>query len=259
MPTPLDLLLDPLSLIVFSMFALFMLYESLFPAKQTQHISFWKTQGAIFFLLFFFLSSYLPLLIEPFMVPYQLFSLTDTPISMQILIGLLIYELAIYVWHRTLHENGHMWRYLHQMHHSAERLDTYGTFYFSPLDMVGFTFLGSICFALLIGFEPLTITSIILATSFFSIFQHANIKTPRWIGYFIQRPESHSIHHKQGFHKSNYSDLPIIDMLFGTFNNPLKHSHQTGFFPGGSHKILAMLRGQEISNLNTTPQEKKGA
>jgi sterol desaturase/sphingolipid hydroxylase (fatty acid hydroxylase superfamily) len=31
-----------------------------------------------------------------------------------------------------------LWRIFHQMHHSAERLDTYGAFYFSPYDMIGF-------------------------------------------------------------------------------------------------------------------------
>tara|TARA_B100000965_G_scaffold386184_1_gene388202 strand:+ start:1134 stop:1253 length:120 start_codon:yes stop_codon:yes gene_type:complete len=31
-----------------------------------------------------------------------------------------------------------------QMHHSAEVVDSIGAFYFSPLDMIGFTLLGSI-------------------------------------------------------------------------------------------------------------------
>ena len=34
----------------------------------------------------------------------------------------------------------------------------------------------------------------VLATAM-AMFQHANIRTPRWIGYVVQRPESHAVHH----------------------------------------------------------------
>jgi sterol desaturase/sphingolipid hydroxylase (fatty acid hydroxylase superfamily) len=52
------------------------------------------------------------------------------------------------------------------------------------------------------------------------MFQHANLRTPRWLGYIIQRPESHGIHHERGLHAFNYADLPLWDMVFGTFRNP---------------------------------------
>ncbi len=59
-------------------------------------------------------------------------------------IGVLIYQLLVYFWQRTMHRVHWIWRSFHQMHHSAERLDSYGAFYFSPLDIVGFTFLSSL-------------------------------------------------------------------------------------------------------------------
>jgi sterol desaturase/sphingolipid hydroxylase (fatty acid hydroxylase superfamily) len=37
------------------------------------------------------------------------------------------------------------------MHHSAERMDSYGAFYFSPLDIVGFTFLTSLSLTVVVG------------------------------------------------------------------------------------------------------------
>jgi len=37
-----------------------------------------------------------------------------------------------------------LWRGFHQMHHSAERVDAFGAFYFSPLDIIGFTMLSSL-------------------------------------------------------------------------------------------------------------------
>jgi sterol desaturase/sphingolipid hydroxylase (fatty acid hydroxylase superfamily) len=34
-------------------------------------------------------------------------------------------------------------------------------------------------------------------SAFSEFFYHMNIKTPHWIGYIIQRPESHCLHHKR--------------------------------------------------------------
>src|SRR5690606_7269960 len=151
--------------------------------------------------------------------------------------GILLYEGGLYLWHRQMHKSKFLWKVFHQMHHSAERTDTYGAFFFSPMDMIGFTLLGSICFALFIGLSPEAITIVLLTTNFLAVFQHANIKTPQWIGYVVQRPESHAYHHARGIHKHNYSDLPLYDILFGTFNNPEKYEYEAGFYEGASARV----------------------
>ncbi len=87
----------------------------------------------------------------------------------------------------------------------------------------------------------------LLITNFLAIFQHANIKTPQWIGYLVQRPEAHTIHHGQGIHRYKYSDLSVFDILFGTFRNPEEHENETGFYPGASEKIGDMLLFKDIS------------
>ena len=33
-------------------------------------------------------------------------------------------------------------------------------------------------------------------------FYHSNLRTPRWVGYILQRPEHHSIHHQLDVHAS---------------------------------------------------------
>ena len=96
--------------------------------------------------------------------------------------------------------------------------------------------LGSLCFTLVVGLSPEAVTITLLATTFFSIFQHENIKTPQWLGYIIQRPESHTVHHAKGIHAYNYSDLPLFDILFGTFRNPKGFEHETGFYQGALRK-----------------------
>jgi len=247
MPTPLEILLDPVSLAVLAMYAILMIWEAMFPARQLPKIKFWKVRGLTAFAFFFYLSSYLPLFTDPYLEAYRLLDLSNLGAFVGGLIGVFLYEFGVYVWHRALHTSNFLWRTFHQMHHSAERLDTYGAFYFSPLDMIGWTVLGSLCFALLVGLSPQAITVTLLVTNFMGMFQHANIETPRWMGYIVQRPESHTVHHAKGIHKHNYSDLPIFDILFGTFENPKKYEHQTGFFYGASAKVLDMLSFRDLN------------
>jgi len=251
MPTPLEILLDPISLIALTIYGLLMVWEALFPAKVLPQVKAWKLKGLASFTVYFFLSSYLPLLTDPFLSEYQFFDLTSLGNVGGGLMAIGLYEFGVFVWHRAMHKYDFLWRIFHQMHHSAERMDTYGAFYFSLFDMIGFTFLGSICLALLIGVTPQAVTIMLLATTFLGIFQHTNIKTAQWLGYIIQRPESHTVHHAKGIHKYNYSDLPIFDILFGTFKNPKNYEHETGFYDGASSKIIEMLTFQDINKSNS--------
>lgn len=256
MPSPLELLLDPVSLAIISIYAALMLWEALFPGRALPFVRYWKLKGIIAFMVFFFLSSYLPIFINPWMEPYRLVDLSGLNLVWGGVVGILLYELGVYVWHYAMHRSDFLWKTFHQMHHSAERLDTYGAFFFSPLDMIGWTLLGSVCFSLIAGLSPQAITIMLLATNFFTIFQHANIKTPQWLGYIVQRPESHTFHHARGIHRYNYSDLPLYDLLFGTFRNPETFEHETGFYNGASERIVDMLRAKDVSQETKREQNK---
>ena len=248
MPTPLDIVLDPLSRVILVLYFGLLLWEAGAPAVELPEVRFWRLKGIGSFAIFFFLSSYLPLFVDRYLEPYRLVDLTGWGVLGGALVGILLYELAVYVWHRSMHSSDVLWRTFHQMHHSAERVDAVGAFFFSPLDMIGFTLLGSLCFALLVGLSPQAITVVLLTTNFLGMFQHANIRTPRWLGYIIQRPESHTVHHGRGIHRYNYSDLPLFDIIFGTFRNPEVRQAETGFYPGASSRIGEMLRGRKVDS-----------
>jgi len=164
------------------------------------------------------------------------------------LAGILLYELMHYWYHRAAHEWDWLWRAGHQMHHSAESVDAFGAYYLHPLDAALFTTWAVIAFFPVLG---LTAEASALAAAFLafnSAFQHANVKTPRWLGYIIQRPESHSVHHGRGVHRWNYSDLPLWDMVFGTFRNPSGAvSAEAGFYAGASARLGAMLAFRRIA------------
>ncbi len=254
MPTPIDLLLDPVSIAILTMYAGLMIWEAAAPGKQLPKIKGWIVRGLGAFVVYFYAASYLPLLWDEYLIQYQLLDLSGLGTIGGAAAGIFLYEFGLYIWHYSMHKSNSLWKVFHQMHHSAERLDTYGAYYFSLMDIIGFTLLGSLTFSLIAGFEPAAITVILLVTNFLAIFQHANIKTPAWIGYFIQRPESHNIHHAKGIHRYNYSDLPLFDIIFGTFRNPKTYENETGFYNGASERIIDMILFRDV----TKPKKEKG-
>jgi sterol desaturase/sphingolipid hydroxylase (fatty acid hydroxylase superfamily) len=83
-------------------------------------------------------------------------------------------------------------------------------------------------------------------TALAEFFYHWNVRTPRWLGYLIQRPESHRVHHQYQRHTQNYADLPILDMLFGTFLNPSARVSRCGFSPKREVRFREMLLFQDV-------------
>lgn len=252
LPTPWQILTDPASVIVISIFLVLVIAEAVIPARKLPPIKYWRIVGVLSFLIYFFVSSYLPLIWNDYLAAYKVFDLAFLGDYWGGLTALLLYELGVYVWHRSMHKNHLLWRVFHQMHHSAERVDSYGAFFFSLMDMIGFTFLTSLAMVWIAGFTPQATIYAIYGATFLAVIQHTNIKTPQWAGYIFQRPESHSLHHAKGIHAFNYSDLPLFDIIFGTFRNPKEFSEETGFYNGASYKIGKMLLFKDIYNDNKT-------
>ena len=188
MPTPIEILLDPISLGVLALYGTFMLWEAVAPGRKLAKIRGWIPRALGSFAVYFYLSSYLPLIWDEYLAQYQLFDLSGLGTMTGAAIGIFVYEGLVYAWHRALHQSDWLFRSFHQMHHSAERMDTYGAFYFSPLDMAGFTLLGSLSLSLIVGLSPQAVTVFLFVTMFLGIFQHTSVKTPQWLGYFVQRP-----------------------------------------------------------------------
>jgi sterol desaturase/sphingolipid hydroxylase (fatty acid hydroxylase superfamily) len=245
-PTPLDLIFDPITLVMIAMFAGLVLWEIVAPGRTLPRVSGWTWRAATAFVVYFLLSSYLPLLWGERLAPLQLFDLSAWPTWTAAGVGLIAYEAGAYAWHRSMHRFAPLWRTFHQMHHSSERLDVVSAFWFSPLDMVAWTLLPSLVLTIL-GLPAKAATVTLLTITFLAMFQHANVRTPRWLGYIVQRPESHALHHARGIHRDNYADLPVFDMLFGTFRNPAGYDQPSGFWHGASARVADMLMLRDVS------------
>jgi sterol desaturase/sphingolipid hydroxylase (fatty acid hydroxylase superfamily) len=161
------------------------------------------------------------------------------------LVGLLCGDFVAYWLHRLQHENATFWRLTHQFHHSAERVDVLGTAFMHPLDIAIGSFATSVAVHIL-GLSPAAVAVAVITTLFMGVLQHLNVRTPRWLGYLMQRPESHSLHHARGVHMGNYGNLAFWDMLFGTFQNPAEFTADAGFYDGASARMVDMLRGRDI-------------
>jgi sterol desaturase/sphingolipid hydroxylase (fatty acid hydroxylase superfamily) len=161
--------------------------------------------------------------------------------------GYLVLTFVYYWWHRWRHEVGWLWR-LHQMHHSAQRIEVLTSFYKHPLEIFADCLLTSMILFVLLGLGTRGATVAVLLSGLGELFYHWNYKTPRWLGYIFQRPESHCIHHEEGVHHYNYSDLPLWDMLFGTFSNPAAWDGRCGLGAENEGCLLEMLLCVDVTD-----------
>ncbi|MEQ8557032.1 MAG: sterol desaturase family protein [Henriciella sp.] len=235
----------------FAVFGALVLLDFIIPARTFPTVNAWRLKGLASAVMYFFLAGYSPFIWDAWLGQYQLVDGTAWPVWIAGPVALLLYQLGIYAWHRTMHSNDVLWRIFHQTHHSAERVDIWGSLYFHPLDVIGFAFIGSLALTLTLGVSPGAIMFAVMVSTFCGLFQHANIRTPRWLGYIITRPESHALHHERGVHRYNYGDIPIWDMLFGTFRNPKVWEGQAGLVDGGSGRYLDLLIGRDITKART--------
>jgi len=154
--------------------------------------------------------------------------------------------LVYYWWHRYRHESPFLWRVLHQIHHSARRLEIVTSFYKHPTEILINSILSSLIVYPLFGasIRAAGYYTVLIAVGEF--FYHWNIKTPSWIGFIFQRPESHRIHHQFRHHTNNFADIPLWDMLFGTFKNPKTFKGHCGYEQWREDRFEDMLLFRDV-------------
>lgn len=153
-----------------------------------------------------------------------------------------------------------MWRTFHQLHHAPQRLDMGGAAIFHPFEIAVYVVFATVTTTLVLGLSPEAAAVTGFVAQFYSFFQHANIRTPRWLGYSIQRPEAHFVHHQREIHAFNYGDLPIWDILFGTFRNPaVVGLGDVGFAAPADGRYGSMLACRDVSDSIGTHVQSGGA
>lgn len=142
-------------------------------------------------------------------------------------VALFVYTFFHYWSHRLRHQVDFIWRMTHQMHHGPNRFDLSLSIYVHPFDVafIAPVIIGSTM--LVVGFSPEYFGMVGLTHILLDKPAHLNVKTPHWLGYFIYRPEQHSLHHET--HNNNYGLIPLWDMIFGTFKDCEHQAERVGF------------------------------
>lgn len=167
------------------------------------------------------------------------------------IVGYLAITFVYYWWHRWRHEIPFLWCWFHQIHHSPQRIEIITSFYKHPFEIFLNSILSSAILYLGIGLNPTAAAQAVLLSGLAELFYHWNVGTPHWLGYIFQRPESHCVHHQDGLHTYNYADLPVWDIVFGTFHNPRDWRERCGFGSHGEERLMEMLCGMDISQAET--------
>ncbi|MFT7088125.1 MAG: sterol desaturase/sphingolipid hydroxylase (fatty acid hydroxylase superfamily) [Rickettsiales bacterium] len=143
------------------------------------------------------------------------------------------------------HKNG-WWTIFHQIHHSASRIEVLTSFYKHPLEILIDYLLTSFILFPILGCSLIGGIWYNFFASTGEYFYHANVKTPKWLRYFIQTLELHSAHHQLDVHRYNFGDLPIWDRLFGTYKDSIIFTKRCGFPRKNELKIWSMMKFKDV-------------
>jgi sterol desaturase/sphingolipid hydroxylase (fatty acid hydroxylase superfamily) len=222
--------------------------ERLKPARAFPEPTGWQWIGVAFLVLSMTIGNVLPLYLPvDWIARHGVFDGTRLGVAGGAIVGFVVVELFVYAWHRAGHEFAPLWRVFHQIHHAPQRVDIPGALLFHPLESIVYVVVPLLITVGLLGLDPLAAAIVGYVFTFYGFFQHWNVNTPRWLGYVLQRPESHCVHHRRGMHYYNFADLPLWDIAFGTFKNPPKYLGEVGFEGEGHARFGAMLAFADVN------------
>jgi len=144
------------------------------------------------------------------------------PFYLNILISVMLLDLAVYAQHVISHKVPLFWR-LHKVHHADRDVDATTGVRFHPVEaMLSMVYKSAI--VLLLGPAALAVVVFEVVLNASAMFNHANLKLPKSLDKLLRTvfvtPDMHSVHHSVIPHEtdSNYGFfLSIWDKLFGTY------------------------------------------
>jgi sterol desaturase/sphingolipid hydroxylase (fatty acid hydroxylase superfamily) len=225
---------------IIGLFAAFLAAERLFGgARSFPPIRFWTLIGIAAFAVTFALSGVLPAIVAPAMSGIHLLDLSSW--KLWAVVPTVILTTFLTYWsHRIQHRFDILWRAGHQLHHSVMRVDIASGMVFHPVDVLVQVAMASLAAALLgVTAEAAGIAGV--AGFVIGLYQHLNVATPAFVGWFIQTPEQHMRHHERDVHARNFGDMPVWDRIFGTYAAPAEGTVAVGFEPERSRRWLAMI------------------
>jgi sterol desaturase/sphingolipid hydroxylase (fatty acid hydroxylase superfamily) len=142
----------------------------------------------------------------------------------QVVLALLIADVAAYFRHRLFHKWSVLWRF-HRIHHSVTALYWIRSAYTHPLEQ--FFILAAIMLPIaLLGAGDQVIAVIAFLFGLSGLLQHANIDSRSSVlNYVFATPEVHRVHHHadERGNRSNFSAcFVLMDIIFGSYCRPAR-------------------------------------
>ena len=238
---------DVVGLMIPATWLVMMGIEALASGRTWPRQRFWRGRGVAFFVMVMAINAVVPGLLPAALRAHRLVDGSQLPLLLQVLLGYAAFSLATALLHRAYHRYDLLWRWVHQLHHAPQRLDVVGGVVFTPYEVLLNVLLFQAVLVFGLGLGDLAAAIIGYVAVFYGLFQHFNIATPQWLGYLIQRPESHAVHHRRGVHAYNYSDFPLWDLLMGTFRNPRAYHGDVGFEGDQATRLLPLMAGRDAN------------
>lgn len=243
-----DELAESIGLAVPAMYAVMLAVEARWPARGFPPRRGWRWVGLGFLVLIATVGAVVPLLLPmDWLAAHRWLDGTGLGVAGGTLAGWVVMSFFTYGYHRLCHASPLLWRLSHQIHHAPQRVDISGSVVFHPLEMVVQVMVQLFVTVIVLGLDPLAAALVGVVAAFHGLFQHWNVHTPLWMGWFIQRPESHCEHHRRGIHALNYADFPLWDLLFGSFRNPRRFEGECGFDGPADRRFGAMLAWRDVN------------
>jgi sterol desaturase/sphingolipid hydroxylase (fatty acid hydroxylase superfamily) len=152
----------------------------------------------------------------------------DLPYWLDIVVGIVVLDLVIYLQHVMFHAIPILWR-LHMVHHADLDYDVTTGLRFHPIEII--LSMGiKLSVVVIFGLPAVAVLIFEVLLNGAAMFNHGNIRLPlkidRILRYFIVTPDMHRVHHSVIIREtnSNYGfNLPWWDRLFGTYcHQPIK-------------------------------------
>jgi sterol desaturase/sphingolipid hydroxylase (fatty acid hydroxylase superfamily) len=162
---------------------------------------------------------------------WGLFNLLALPVWLEIIVAVMLLDMAIYWQHVATHKIPVLWR-LHRVHHADRDIDASTGVRFHPIE-IGVSMLYKCAVVLILGPAAVAVLLFEVLLNASALFNHANLRLPsavdKLLRSFMVTPDMHRVHHSVilGETNSNYGFfLSWWDKLFNSYKTQPQAGHQ---------------------------------
>lgn len=161
---------------------------------------------------------------------WGLFNLMALPHPIELIICIVLLDLAIYLQHLLFHRVPMLWK-LHRVHHADLDIDVTTGTRFHPIEIILSMWI-KVAVVIALGVSPIAVVIFEIILNASAMFNHSNAKLPlsfdKWFRKLIVTPDMHRIHHSvivRETHSNFGFFLSIWDIIFKTYRDQPSLGH----------------------------------